>query len=58
MKLTNSTRIGISWSIIVAAGVYAFYLSKNDIISKRVEHMKIRERMYTNIIDTNEASKE
>lgn len=45
MKLANSTKIVISWSAIVAVGIYSFYLSKTSIDRKRYEHMKIRERM-------------
>ncbi|GJQ79310.1 hypothetical protein Trydic_g16177 [Trypoxylus dichotomus] len=45
MKLANTTKIGLSWCVIVIAGVYAFYLSKSSIEQKRYDHMKIRERI-------------
>ncbi|KAF5272328.1 hypothetical protein FQA39_LY07929 [Lamprigera yunnana] len=56
MPLSVFARIGISWTVIVAGGIYAFYLSKTSIVAQRAHHMKVRERMYSSNRGDYEAS--
>ncbi|XP_059609115.1 uncharacterized protein LOC132256615 [Phlebotomus argentipes] len=45
MKLGKAGKIGVCWTVITVAGVYAFVLSKRSIDNRRYENMKVRERM-------------
>ncbi|CAH1966719.1 unnamed protein product [Acanthoscelides obtectus] len=45
MPLANYAKIGIGWTVVIAAGIYSFYISKSLIDKRRYENMKIRERM-------------
>ncbi|XP_059485571.1 uncharacterized protein LOC132202590 [Neocloeon triangulifer] len=45
MPLTRAAKIGIAWTGISIAGVYGFVLSKRSVDARRLESMKVRERM-------------
>ncbi|XP_055694046.1 uncharacterized protein LOC129796277 [Lutzomyia longipalpis] len=45
MKLGKLGKIGVGWTVITAAGIYAFVISKRSIDKRRHESMKVRERM-------------
>lgn len=45
MKIGKFGRIGIGWAIITVTGVYSFVLSRRSVDQKRVDGMKVRERM-------------
>ncbi|XP_055390443.1 uncharacterized protein LOC129619287 [Condylostylus longicornis] len=45
MPLGKFGKIAIGWSVITFAGIYAFVLSKNSIEQRRIESMKVRDRM-------------
>ncbi|KAG8228874.1 hypothetical protein J437_LFUL007611 [Ladona fulva] len=45
MALTNVGKVAIGWTLVVAAGIGSFVLSKRSIDQKRFENMQIRERM-------------
>ncbi|XP_065331881.1 uncharacterized protein LOC135934227 [Cloeon dipterum] len=45
MPLTKAAKIGIAWSIITITSIGGFVLSKRSIEERRVESMKVRDRM-------------
>ncbi|KRG04777.1 uncharacterized protein LOC26527960 [Drosophila mojavensis] len=45
MPLGNAGRIAVCWAFLTVGGVYAFVLSKRSVEDRRIENLRVRERM-------------